>query len=115
MEQILKQGRLIFAVAIFSLGVEHLIVARLSEPTFSGESVVPVIPWVPGHPFLAYLAGLGLIAAGICIAANIRARLASILLGIFFLLCVIFLDISRVLAVPLDIGVRTIFFETLSL
>jgi uncharacterized membrane protein YphA (DoxX/SURF4 family) len=116
MEKILKQGRLIFAIAIFALGVEHLVYARLPKPIASGGgSVIPVIPWVPGYQVFAYLTGVGLIAASICIAVNMRARPASILLGIFFLLCVIVLDISRVAAAPLDIGVRTLFFETLSL
>lgn len=57
---------------------------------YSGREVVSVIPWVPAYQWLGYLTGLVLIAAGLCIAANVKARPpAAILLGILFLLCVL--------------------------
>ena len=108
-EPIVKQGRLIFSIAIIALGVEHFIWARYSGAT------VPIIPFVPATPWLAYLTGAVLLAAGFCIAANIRARLAAILFGILFLLCDIFLQISQVAAHPVDIGIRTVAFEILIL
>ena len=115
MEIILKQGRLIFAIAIFALGVEHLICAHLGQAALPGEMVIPVIPFVPAIPVLAYLTGLVLIATSVCIAANMRARLAAILLGMLFLLCVVFLSVPRVAASPLSVSVRTGFFEALAI
>ena len=108
MDQIVKQGRLLFAIAIMAFGVENLICARF------GQAVVPVIPWVT-RPFLAYLVGIVLLAAGLSIAANLRARLAAILLGIVFLLCLLAFPLPRAIASPLDIGFRTIVFEPLAM
>jgi hypothetical protein len=109
MDEILKQGRLVFSVALVAFGIENVVWARF------GEAMVPVIPWVPGSPFLAYLTGIALVAAGLSIATNIKARLAAILSGILFLLCVLILQIARVAALPLDVGVRTCAFETLAM
>jgi len=108
-DTIVKQGRLVFAIAILALGVEHLVCARF------GQSVVPVIPWVPGHPWLAYLTGIALITAALCIAANKQARLAAILLGVLFLLCDFTLQLPKVVAHPLDISIRTGAFEILAI
>jgi hypothetical protein len=80
-EAIVKQGRLIFAIALIAFGVQYFVWARSAGPAF------PVIPFVPAIPWLAYFTGAALLAAGICIAANIRARVAAILFGILFLLC----------------------------
>lgn len=102
MEKIVTSGRLLFAVSITAFGAENLICARFGQP------VMPVMPFVPGNPFLAYFVGVALLAAGLSLAANKRARLSAILLGILFLLCVLLFEISRVAAAPLSVGIRTI-------
>jgi uncharacterized membrane protein len=107
--EIIALGRLIFAVAMMAFGIEHLITARF------GLATMPVIPFVPGNPFLAYPVGLALLAGGVSIAINRRARLASILLGILFLLCVLLIEIPRSAARPLNVSVRTVFFESLAM
>jgi uncharacterized membrane protein len=109
MNAIIKQGHCVFAAAIVAFGVENVICAHLHQ------AMMPVIPWVPGNPLLSYLTGAALLVAGLSIAFNVRARLAAILLGILFLLCVVLLQISRVAALPLDVGVRTCAFETLAM
>ncbi len=109
MEIIVKQGRLIFAIALIAFGVQYFVWARSAGPMF------PVIPFVPAIPWLAYLTGTALLTAGFCIPANIRARLVAILFGILFLLCDICFLVSQVIAHPLDIGIRTIAFEVLIL
>jgi uncharacterized membrane protein YphA (DoxX/SURF4 family) len=108
-DMILKQGRLIFSFAIAAFGVENLVCAHYAQ------TMLPVIPWVPGIPLLGYLTGVLLLAAGVCIAANWKARPAALLLGIFFLVCVIALQISKVAAAPFDVGQRTVAFETLTM
>jgi uncharacterized membrane protein len=111
MEKIIRQGRLLFGITIIALGVEHLICARIGtveKDIFLGHTVLPVIPWVPARPWLGYLIGLLLLAAGLSIVANVRARQAAILFGIFFLLCVLW-RVTSVLAV------RTGSFEMLAL
>ena len=98
-----------FAISIAAFGIENLVCANSSDP------FLPVIPWVPSYWLLAYLTGIALIAASVCIAANIRARVAALLLGKLFLLCDLLLQIPRVAAQPWDVGVRTCAFETLAM
>jgi len=109
MDRLFKSGRYVFAASIFAFGAENLMLAHLKQ------DVVPVMPWVPGFQPLAYLTGLALATAGICIAANLRPRLVSILLGLFFLVCAVAIQAPLVVAHPLDIGIRTTAFETLIL
>jgi hypothetical protein len=87
-----KQGGLLFAIAIVAFGVERIVCVRFrafNNTIYSGHEVVSVIPWVPAYRWLGYVTAMFLIAAGLCIAANVKARPASILLGILFLLCVL--------------------------
>jgi uncharacterized membrane protein len=109
MDVVFKQGRLLFAVAIAAFGVENLIWAHSTDPFLS------VIPWVPNYPVLGYLTGVALLAASVSIAANLKPWLGATLLGAFFLLCDLFLQIVRVAAAPWDVGVRTCAFETLTM
>ena len=111
METIIKQGRVLFAVAIVAFGIENLICTRFgvfNTTTFSGHSVLSVIPWGPAHPWLGYLTGLVLIAVGLSIAANIRARTAATVLGLLLLLCVLLRVTSIWVA-------RTVSFEILAI
>ena len=104
-----KPGRLIFALAIIALGVENLMYAHF------GQVVVPVLPWVPGKAVLAYLVGIALLVAGLGSLTKSGARLAAALLGGLLALCMVLLQISRVAASPLDLGIRTRCFETLAI
>jgi uncharacterized membrane protein YphA (DoxX/SURF4 family) len=109
MDSIVKQGRLLFAVSIAAFGIVNIICAH------STDAFLPVIPWVPSFPWLAYLTGIAFLGAALCIAARLRERLAAILLGFLFLVCDLLLQIPKVLAAPLDVGVRTTAFETLTM
>jgi len=109
MGPIVNQGRRLFGISILAFGILNLVCAHSADP------FLPVIPWVPSYPLLAYLTGIALFAAGVCIVANIRLRLAATLLALLFLACVLLLQISRVAASPWDVGVRTGAFETLAM
>ncbi len=109
MEKTFTLGRLLFEVAITAFGIEHLLRARFEQ------AVAFIIPGVPGNPFFAYLTGIALLAAGLSIAANSRARLTAILLGFLFLLCVLLLWVPRVAAHPFGVSIRTCAFETLAM
>jgi uncharacterized membrane protein YphA (DoxX/SURF4 family) len=116
MDKIIKHGKLLFAVAIAAIGVENLICAHVSQVVFANNPpAVPVLPFVPAIPFLVYLVGIALLAAGVCIAANIRPRLAAILLGVFFLLWTLVLLVPKAVVRPLDLNIRTCVFEVLAL
>jgi uncharacterized membrane protein YphA (DoxX/SURF4 family) len=109
MNRIVEQGRLVFAVAIAAFGIENLICAHTKDP------FVPVIPWVPSDPWLAYPTGIALLLAAVCIAFRFKERLAAILLGVLFLACDLVLQLRQVVAAPLDVGIRTTAFETLTM
>lgn len=85
MDTLLKPGRCFFAASLIAFGVQYVIYGR-----FAG-GLPPVPPWTPGGHVGAYLVGAALIAAGISIAANWKARWSATLVGIFNLLCVVFL------------------------
>jgi hypothetical protein len=109
MDKIVDQGRMIFAIAVAAFGIENLICAH------STDKFLPVIPWVPSYPWLAYLTGVAFLAAAGCIAARFHLRLGAILLGLLFLACDLLLQLPLVLAAPLDVGIRTTAFETLTM
>jgi hypothetical protein len=116
MEKIVKQGKLLFGVAVAALGAENLICAHVSQPVFAKSApAIPVLPFVPAIPLLAYLVGLVLLAAGLSIAANIPLRFAAILLGFFLLLCALVLFVPKAVASPRDLNIRTCLFEELAL
>jgi uncharacterized membrane protein len=109
MEKLTTPGRLIFAIAIAAFGVEAIVCAR------SGGDFLPVIPWLPAKPSVAYLSGSGLLAVALCLALNVRPRLAAILLGVLFLCCGLLLQVPKAVASPFDIGIRTLVFESFAL
>src|SRR5262249_10546437 len=84
--------RYVIAVPAVFFGVEH----------FLHPELVPVVPlkqlmpsWIPGHLFLAWVTGSILIAAGLSILVNRRARAAATWLGIavFVIVLVVYLPI----------------------
>ncbi len=114
MDGILRQGRILFAIGMLALGMEHIVCAWfgvVNKAVFPGETVFSVIPWVPAYPWLAYSIGIALIAAGALIIVEVRPRLVATLLGILFLAFVVLLEARRLL----HFGQRTGFFETLAL
>jgi uncharacterized membrane protein len=108
MEKIVKQGRVLLAVAIVAFGIENLICTYL-------KLTVRGVPWYPHNPFLGYVAGAVFITAGVCIAISIRTRLTAMLMGILFLFCTLLLELPVMVARPMDLGIRSVFFEGLAL
>jgi hypothetical protein len=108
MEKIMTKGQFLFGIAIVAFGVEDFFCAHFGL-------AVRGVPWFPANPFLEYLTGAVLIAAGLSIAANIRTRTTAILLGFLFLVYVLFFELPQVVAQPLDLSVRSVCFEALAL
>lgn len=87
-------GRYLFAVSLVIFGTLHFMEIPLIA------SLIPA--WMPGHVFLAYFTGAGMIAAGLAIAAAPAigagewARLAGILLAAMFVIFVVTLHTPRV-------------------
>jgi len=84
MEKLIKPGRIIFAIGIIALGVlcfilKDFIVGRPPESTWFAK--------VPGKHAWAYISGTILIIAGFAVIFNIKARLASLVVGVMILVC----------------------------
>ena len=117
-KRITAQGRRIFGVAIVALGGEHLVCANMAAQPFPARFhaiVIPVIPWVPAHPWLAYVTGAALIVAGVSLVVPMRARAGALLLGGILLGCALILHVPRMVVVPQNWGLRGEVCELLAL
>jgi uncharacterized membrane protein len=81
-------GRLLFSLAIIGIGVETLICV-------SSHKVVPVIPWLPAIPSLAYPVGTIFILCGAGLLFQRPLVVSSITLGVVMLLCGLAFDVPR--------------------
>lgn len=81
---------LAFMVIVF--GADHFIHMRFVA------SMVPA--WIPGHPFWTYFAGAALIASGLGMIFEVKARLAATILAAMLLTWVLILHIPRAIADP---------------
>ena len=83
-------GRLLFSLAIIGIGVETLICSYVSS-----HKVVPVIPWLPAIPSLAYLVGTIFVLCGAGLLFQRTLVVSSITLGVVMLLCGLAFDVPR--------------------
>jgi uncharacterized membrane protein YphA (DoxX/SURF4 family) len=89
---LLLAGRLLFAVSLGVFGVQHFLY---------GPFIATLLPaWIPGHLFWAYFVGVAFAASALSLATGVQARLAGTLLGLMFLLWVVFLHLPRCFAAP---------------
>jgi uncharacterized membrane protein YphA (DoxX/SURF4 family) len=85
-------GRFLFAFSMIVFGAQHFMYAAF---------IATLIPaWIPAHLFWVYFTGTGFIVAGLSIATDILARLASMGLAVMFLLWFLVLHAPRVAAQP---------------
>jgi len=83
-------GRLLFSLAIIGIGVETLICSYVSS-----HKVVPVIPWLPAIPSLAYPVGTILVLCGAGLLFQRTLMVSSITLGFVMLLSGLAFDVPR--------------------
>src|SRR5438552_18777699 len=89
-------GRLLFSLAIIGIGVETLICSYVSSHSLGPHyKVVPVIPWLPAIPSLAYLVGAILILCGASLLFQRTLVVSSITLGVLMVLCGLAFDVPR--------------------
>jgi len=89
-------GRLLFSLAIIGIGVETLICSYVSSHSLGPHyKVVPVIPWPPAIPSLAYAVGAILIFCGAGLLFQRTLVVSSITLGALMLLCGLAFDVPR--------------------
>ena len=109
MENLLRFGRLFFAISIAFFGAQYLLYGRFE----GGLPLVP--PWTPGAPVLAYLLGVALILLALSIASLWKGRQAAISLGTLLLLSFLFLHCLHASLILHDGTDRTRAFECLTL
>jgi len=89
-------GRLLFSLAIIGIGVETLICSYLSGHSLGPHhKVVPVIPWLPAIPTLAYLVGAILILCGAGLLFQRTLMVSAVTLGALMLFCGFAFDVPR--------------------
>jgi uncharacterized membrane protein len=103
-------GRFFIAIPAVFYGVEHLLHPQ-NAPGVPLEKIIPV--WIPGRLPWAYLAGVVLVAAGLALLVNKKARMAATYLGIMILLLVLFVYLPMLVASPTDLESLNYFFDTL--
>ncbi len=94
-------GRLFVALPAIFFSVEHFLHADFVPGVPLGK-IVPA--WIPLRLFWAYLMGAVLLAAGVCLLVNKKARLAASYLGVMIFLVVLFVYLPMLAAIPGDIG-----------
>ncbi len=94
-------GRFFVAIPAVFFGVEHFL-----HPEFApGVPLKKITPdWIPVRLLWAYLAGAVLVAAGVSIIVNKKARLAATYLGFMILLLCLFIYLPIVIAIPSEIS-----------
>ena len=91
MENLIKTGRVFFAIAIGFFGIQYLIYAS----GVGGPAPGP--PWTLGNPLWAYVTAAALMAAGLSMATGIMGRIAAILLGTGLFLRVMTVHLPRMM------------------
>jgi uncharacterized membrane protein len=79
-------GRIVVGVTAIFYGVEHFL-HPLNVPGVPLEKFMPA--WIPGPRLIAYLTGVILLVAGVCILLAKKTRMAATYLGTWILLLVI--------------------------
>lgn len=104
------------AVVMLAMGVLNLGCAKLDTPSLgTGTHVLPVLPWLPSKWWLAFAVGALWSAASISLFfSRLRNRAAMILALLLATPAVVWLLPVYLLHIE-DIGLRTVFFEALSL
>jgi uncharacterized membrane protein YphA (DoxX/SURF4 family) len=85
-------ARMFFALSMIVFGAQHFM-----YPAFIATLITA---WIPFHLFWVYFTGIGFIVAGLSIATGVLAPLASMALGLMFLLWFLLLHAPRVVANP---------------
>lgn len=111
-----NMGRVLFSLAIIGLGIETLICARAATHSLGpGYEVIPVLPWLPAIPWVAYLFGAIWVICGAGLLSRRTLRTAAMVLSGLLFLCAFVLDVPKNAANIGSISLRTTALEPLGL
>ena len=110
-------GGVVFSLAMVAVGVETLLYERHSYLTASPDKIIPIIPFLPQIPWLAYAFGAILAASGVALLFNRTVRPAAIVVGsLMFLGAVLFYAPEYVANwAAMSVPARTSIFEPIAL
>jgi uncharacterized membrane protein len=111
----LSLGRPVFSLANIALGVETMLCARCSVELSGQHIVIPVLPFLPPVPWLAYMFGAIWIACGVGLLCERTVRQAAIALGSLLFLSTLILEVPKYAANLGNMGWRTGVFEPLAI
>jgi uncharacterized membrane protein YphA (DoxX/SURF4 family) len=116
-DRLAKLGYVLFAIAMIALGVETLALAFVhgTDKLGHGYDAIPVLPFLPPMPWLAYLVSAIWIVCGIGLLRAESARNCATILGSMLLVFALFLDAPRAAAHFASISLRTVVFEVIAL
>jgi hypothetical protein len=117
-DALVSPGRAAFSLAMMALGTETLVCARYvfdSPPFGTRHKVIPVIPWLPAIPLLAYVFGAIWVVCGGGLLYKRTRRTAAMVLGSLLFLCALVLEVPKNAANPGDMSLRTGVFEPIAL
>jgi uncharacterized membrane protein len=119
-DALLSSGRVVFALAIIALGIETSVCAQKAMFLYSQGSdlrfkVIPVLPFLPAIPGLAYISGPIFAACGVGLLSKRTLRTAAMPLGSLLLLCTLVLEVPKYAAIPGNMSLRTVMFEPLAI
>ena len=85
--KLITVGRVIIGIAAIFYGIENSL-HTTNVPGVPLEKLMPT--WIPAHLIIGWLTGAILVAAGVCILLNKKARMAATYLGTWIVLVVVF-------------------------
>jgi uncharacterized membrane protein YphA (DoxX/SURF4 family) len=108
---LIPSGRIFYAIGLIGIGIQHFI--------FS-DFIPVIIPFssssIPSHQFLAYAIGAALIAAGLAMLFNVKARAVATISGAVFLFLALLAHLpAQLFANPMHLAVWTNAFKALTL
>ena len=116
---LLGSGRLVFSLAIMGFGVETVVCAHSSAFISSVRSpqfrAIPILPFLPPIPCLAYLFGTLLAACGLGLLFRRTMRMSAMALGVLLVAPALLLGVPRYAAIPGSMPLRTLLLEPLAI
>ena len=80
-DKLFGMGSAVHSLAVVALGVETLLYERHGYLTASPDKIIPIIPFLPQIPWLAYAFGAILAASGVALFFNRTVRPAAMVVG----------------------------------